>query len=137
MLKNKFLKIHFFNLLAIIFIAVFLFINYFKEENHKEDIVDKQLTPKKQKKIKLSTTFIEFSTNVSISIYNIEKKDKENISNVIAGTQNIFQYFEKEMNPININSTLYKFNETLNQNVNKFFKIMFELTTLFSFLKGA
>ncbi len=98
---------------------LFIFLLLSSCEEKKESI-DKD---EEQKKIKLSLTFIEFSTSITISVYDIEKKDKIKISNLIASTQNIFQYFENEMNPINKNSTLYKFNNKLKNHINKFQKI--------------
>ena len=85
---------------------------------------------KPEKRIKLSTTFIEFSTNITISIYNIEKKKQSRVTDLLSKSQDIFQYFEFEMNPINERSTLYKFNQELKKSKNKFCKIPKSLSKL-------
>ena len=107
---------------AITFLSLFFLISCSNDKKN-DSIANEDIKLKEKKKIKLSLTYIEFSTNVTISVYDIEKKDKLKISNLLASTQNVFQYFENEMNPINEKSTLYKFNNKLRNQVNKFHKI--------------
>ncbi|MBU4487091.1 MAG: FAD:protein FMN transferase, partial [Candidatus Delongbacteria bacterium] len=64
----------------------------------------------KNEKIKFSTTFVEFSTNVKITIYNVCLSDSSRVYDVFNKSEKIFEYFNSEMNPYDENSSLAKMN---------------------------
>jgi FAD:protein FMN transferase len=60
----------------------------------------------KKEKLKISVSFVEFSTDIKITVFDVEKKDEERINRILAQTEEIFRYFNSELNPYDSTSTL-------------------------------
>jgi len=64
----------------------------------------------KSEKQKARTTFVEFSTDIKITVYDVKKSETEKINSLFEETRKIFEYFNSEMNPYEENSTLSRIN---------------------------
>ncbi|MBN2857774.1 MAG: FAD:protein FMN transferase [Candidatus Delongbacteria bacterium] len=51
------------------------------------------------KKVKITSSFVEFSTDVNISLFGISMSDTSGTSDAISFSRGIFSYFNSEMNP--------------------------------------
>jgi len=50
-------------------------------------------------KMKVTSSFVEFSTDVNISLFGIDRADTLKSSDAVSSSRNIFSYFNSEMNP--------------------------------------
>ena len=69
----------------------------------------------KGKKKKISTTFVEFTTDITITAYGLYESDEEEVNTVFSGSRNIMRYFNQEMSPELETSTLSKLNKEASQ----------------------
>ncbi|MBN2789651.1 MAG: FAD:protein FMN transferase [Candidatus Delongbacteria bacterium] len=65
----------------------------------------------KGEKIKISRSFVEFTTDVTITAYGMYESDKEKVNEILDSSESIMKYFNNEMSPEDKNSTLYKLND--------------------------
>ena len=65
----------------------------------------------KREKKKMSTTFVEFTTDVTISVYGLDESDKGKVNEIFSGSKKIMEYFNQEMSPELETSTLSKLNK--------------------------
>ena len=65
----------------------------------------------KEEKIKMKTSFVEFTTDVTVTAYSISKSDEERVKGLFESSQNIMEYFNNEMSPELENSTLSVLNK--------------------------
>lgn len=57
-------------------------------------------------KVKITSSFVEFSTDVNISLFGISRSDTSRTSDAISSSRDIFSYFNSEMNPYLATSSL-------------------------------
>lgn len=50
-------------------------------------------------KVKVTSSFVEFSTDVNISLFGLDIPDSSKTSHIISASREIFSYFNSEMNP--------------------------------------
>ncbi|HQO10286.1 MAG TPA: FAD:protein FMN transferase [Clostridiales bacterium] len=65
-------------------------------------------------KQKVTVSFVEFSTDVSITVFNVRESQVEKVKEILYEAENIFKYFNSEMNVYEPGSTLSKFNDNAN-----------------------
>ncbi|MBN1968310.1 MAG: FAD:protein FMN transferase [Candidatus Delongbacteria bacterium] len=73
-----------------------------------------------EEKFKYKADFIEFSTKVNITLYDVPTSGKNDVENAISQVREIFAYYDTLMNPGKEYSVLYKFNR---KEPGKFYKI--------------
>ena len=59
----------------------------------------------------MSTTFVEFTTDVTITAYGLHEGDEERVNKIFDGSKKIMEYFNREMSPELETSTLSKLNK--------------------------
>ncbi|MCK4980662.1 MAG: FAD:protein FMN transferase [Candidatus Delongbacteria bacterium] len=59
----------------------------------------------------MTTTFVEFTTDVTITAYGLDESDKEKVNEIFSGSKKIMEYFNQEMSPELETSTLSKLNK--------------------------
>jgi FAD:protein FMN transferase len=65
-------------------------------------------------KQKVTVSFVEFSTDVSITVFNVRESQVEKVKEILYEAENIFKYFNSEMNVYEPGSTLSRFNDNAN-----------------------
>ncbi|PID28149.1 MAG: hypothetical protein CR982_04620 [Candidatus Cloacimonadota bacterium] len=78
-------------------------------------------------KVKISGSFVEFSTVVNISIYDIDESSEQEVKDIFSSVRSIFAEFDTLYNPTKFYSKLYKFN---NLETGKFHKIPNEFNSI-------
>lgn len=90
--------------------------------NCSEKKIEKPLTEKSESGDTYRSSFIEFSTDINVTIYNYSKGEKE-FNKIICAVRNIFKEFDKVYNPVIEESELFKLNKAAQRNSPNFIKI--------------
>jgi len=64
----------------------------------------------KKEKQKVSVSFVEFSTDIRITVFDVDKSETEEINLILAQTEEIFRYFNNEMNVYEETSSISRLN---------------------------
>lgn len=64
----------------------------------------------KDERLKVSSSFVEFTTDVKITLYNLNRSDTIKAEKSFKSSRKIFEYFNSEMNPYVATSSLNKLN---------------------------
>jgi thiamine biosynthesis lipoprotein len=64
----------------------------------------------REEKSKISASFVEFSTDIKITVYDVKKSDEEKVRKIIGETEGVFRYFNSELNAYEENSSLSRIN---------------------------
>ncbi|HAQ60994.1 TPA: hypothetical protein DCR49_03195 [Candidatus Delongbacteria bacterium] len=64
----------------------------------------------KKEKQKVSVSFIEFSTDIKITVFDVPESETGNVTKILNDAEDIFRYFNSEMNVYEPNSTISRFN---------------------------
>lgn len=64
----------------------------------------------KKEKQKVSVSFVEFSTDIKITVFDVPESEIGKVTKILNAAEDIFRYFNSEMNVYVPNSTVSKFN---------------------------
>ncbi len=64
----------------------------------------------KEDKLKMSSSFVEFTTDVKLTLYNVYEKDSSKVADVMSSSKAVFEYFNSEMNPYVKSSSINSLN---------------------------